>query len=529
MRWEIAPFVVLASVGLVLRFAAIGSKPLHHDESEHAWFAWRFVTGQGYRYDPVFHGPVQFSLTAFAYLVGGIGDVSARAAAALLGTTLIALPFSLRRQIGMAAAVATAVILCLTPSFLYFSRFAREDIYVACVDLALIVAVFRFFACPRPWQPSLILGLLAVAFATKETTYITAFLGVTFFVAAVALQSWRAHRAGGGLRDAALVRAVASVGRDAWIWGLASFATVYTLLFTSFFTNPRGLRDGLVESISYWLSQQPVNRGSQPWFYYLVLLPGYEWPVLLLGLVGLVCVIRRPTLLGCFMAWLFLGSLIVYSWASERMPWLVIHLLLPLAVLAGIGAQALWAWRRRLGARLGIALVALGAAYSTQAAFGLSFERPADPRELLVYTQTSTDVPPVSDEILALERKMRRLGRPLSVEADGWGGTGWPWGWYLRDIPVGYPDMSAADFVPRAQVVLVSEPNHELVRSHLKGYVGRRFRLRVWWVPDWSGASARDWMRWLVERRAWSPTASMDEFIYVRGDVARLLEGAPGG
>src|SRR5206468_10465267 len=107
-----------------------------------------------------------------------------------------------------------------------------------------------------------------------------------------------------------------------------------TLLFTTFLTNPRGLQDGIVESVRYWLSQQPVNRGGQPWFFYLVLLPGYEWPVLLLAVVGVVQVVRKPTVIGAFLIWLFAASVLVYSWAAERLPWLILHPLLPAVLLA---------------------------------------------------------------------------------------------------------------------------------------------------------------------------------------------------
>ena len=530
VRWELLPYAIVGVSALTLRLVALADKPYHHDESEHAWFAWKIVTGQGYHYDPVFHGPLQFSLTALVYLVVGAGDFAARVAPALMGTAATFLPFFLRRQLGRVAALTASVILCVSPSFLYFSRFAREDIYVAFVTLALLVTLFRFLDRPRPWQPSLLLGLLALSFATKETTYITAFVVGTFFFAATVLQALRERRRGRGLLAAPIVQTVASVGRDAWIWAAATFATVYTLVFTSFFTNPRGLQDGLVESISYWLSQQPVNRGDQPWFYYLIVVPGYEWPVLGLGLIGIVAVARRPTLLGCFLVWMFVASFTVYSWASERMPWLVLHIVLPLALLAGLGAQAVWRTRDRLAGRLAIGAATLGAVYTLQAAFMLSFVRPANPRELLVFVQTSQDVPRVRDEIMTLERRTeRKVGHPLSLEVDGWGGTGWPWGWYLRDVPVGYPDMSAPDFVPSAQVVLVAEPNHGLVRPHLTGYVGRRFRLRVWWVPEWGRASATDWARWVLWRKTWSPPASMDEYIYLRRDVARLAATGAAG
>ena len=42
------------------------------------------------------------------------------------------------------------MLLAFGPSFLYFSRFAREDIYIACVTLAMLVVTFRFFDAPAP-------------------------------------------------------------------------------------------------------------------------------------------------------------------------------------------------------------------------------------------------------------------------------------------------------------------------------------------------------------------------------------------
>jgi uncharacterized protein (TIGR03663 family) len=523
-RRELVPFAVVAGAALVIRVVALTKLPLHHDESEHAWFTWRLVSGAGYHYDPVFHGPVQFYAMGLADLLLGAGDMTARVAPILVGTALTALPFFMRRQLGYIAALSAAVLLCISPSVIYYSRFAREDVYFAFITFALVVAVFRFLARPRPWHASLVLGLLAVSLATKETTYISVFVGGSFFVAVMVLDGVRARRSGRAVRTSPLLQRVGSVGRDAWIWGIATFFAVYTLLFTTFFTNPRGLQAGLVDGIRYWLSQQPVNRGSQPWFYYLVLLPGYEWPVLLLGLIGVAAVLRRPSLFGCFLVWFWVGNLVVYSWASERFPWLVLHPLLPLMLLAGVGAQAIWGARNRLVGRVGLVAAALGAAYALQAAYLVNFVRPADPRELLVSVQTSTDVPPVRDRLLDFERRApAALGRVLRLQVDSWGGTGWPWGWYLRDEAVDYADMSRPGWTPTADVLIVADPNQPLVKRRLRRYEGRRFRLRVWWVPDWGAAGVGDWARWLVWREAWSPRASLDDWLYVRGDVRSRL------
>ena len=519
---EAVPFAAIAALGFALRLVELDAKALHHDESLHAWFSWRLATGEGYEYDPVYHGPVQFLLIGLTHVIFGAGDFVSRIPPALMGSIAIFLPFFLRRQLGTVGALTASVILCLAPTYLYQSRFAREDIYVACISLALIVVILRFFDAPSRWHPTALLGLLAVSFATKETTYITcAFLGV-FLVGMLVVQGARARRAGGRWRDGAFVKAALGLGVDAWAWGVSAFLLVFTLLFTTFLTNPGGLREGLVGSIDYWLSQQDVNRGGQPWFYYLYLLPAYEWPVVLLGLVGIVLALRRPSAGRVLLVWWFVASLAIFSWASERMPWLVLHPFLPLILLAGIAAQAIWERRSRVWAKVAVAAAAVAAVAWVYSSVQLSYFRSADPAEFMVQVQSSDDVPKVRDEVFRLRSALAaETDEPVVVQVDSWGGTSWPWAWYLRDLPIGYYDMSQPDDVPLGPVLLVADPNHAAMDPRLDGYEKRRFRLRVWWVTEWTNASVGDWARWFVHRTPWSPTATMDEWLYVRRDVAR--------
>jgi len=102
-RYELV-FAAVLGIALAARVVDLTAKPFHHDESEHAWFAWRLVSGHGYEYNPVFHGPVQFYVISLLYWLIGAGDVAARLAPALVGTALIALPYLLRRQVGSVAA-----------------------------------------------------------------------------------------------------------------------------------------------------------------------------------------------------------------------------------------------------------------------------------------------------------------------------------------------------------------------------------------------------------------------------------------
>jgi uncharacterized protein (TIGR03663 family) len=519
-RERLAYAAVLA-VALTLRLVALGDKPLHHDESVHAWFTWLLATGHGYQYDPIFHGPVQFYLDAIGYLVAGVGETGARLLPAIAGSVITLLPYFLRRQLGRIAALSASALLCISPSYLYFSRFAREDIYAALLTLAMLVVAVHFLERPRRWHPAALLALLAASFATKETTFITSFVAGTFLVGTVGYQVRRERAQGRQGRSASILRAVRSVGRDAWIWAAASFAALFTLLFTTFLQRPQGLRTALYDSLSYWVNQQPVNRGGQPWFYYLVVLAAYELPVLVLAAVGIITSVRRPTLLRLYLVWSATLNLVVYSWASERMPWLVLHLLLPLVLLAGVGLQTLWERRRTLRTAA-VGFVAAGAAFLLWGAVNVTYVHPADPAELLVFTQTSIQSNAARKAILQADHQaLSAAHRHATIQVDSWDGTAWPWSFYLRDLPVQYVDMSG-QFTPDADLVVVADSNRSRVLPHLAGYTASRFHLREWWAVDWGGMSVGDAFRWFTRREAWSAKGTLDQWLYVRTDALWL-------
>ena len=524
----VAPFAGLALLALALRLPLLGDPALHHDESIHAVFTWDLVSGEGYEYDPVYHGPVQYYVMALAFLVAGVNEFAVRLGPALIGTALVFLPYFLRRQLGGVAALSASALLCITPPVMYFSRFAREDTYALTLTMAMIVVAFRFLERPRQWHPALLLGLLAASFATKESTFITVFAGGSFFVVAVVVEALRARSRGRPVTSTRLVRSIAAVGLDAWVWGLCTFATVFTVLFTTFLFHPEGLREGAVGGIDYWLSQHGVQRGNQPWFYYAVLLLGYAWPVLLLGGVGVVAALRRRTHLDLFLLWFFVLSIVIYSWAGERMPWLVVHPLLPLVLLAGLGAQAIWRARRRPIRFAGAAAALVGTAYLVYAAVGVSYFRPADPRELLVYTQTSPELLEARDRIAELRERLdaRVPPRRLEVEIDATESGAWPWAWYLRDHPAAYPDMAVAGYRPHGDVLVVANTTREGLLALLRGYTGHRFKQRAWWQPDYGKAGVGDALRWLLRREIWGPGGSSDQWLYVRKGIARPAKSA---
>jgi uncharacterized protein (TIGR03663 family) len=518
-RAELAIWGGLILLALVLRLWDLGARPFHHDESQDAYFSWVFYDHGDYQYQPILHGPLRFYLTAFNYLLFGDSDFTARLAPALMGTLIVGLPYLLRNQIGRLAALAAGVMLAIGPTYLYFSRFAREDIYVATITLGLIVAMFRFLERPRAAGPSIMAALLALSFATKESTFITGFVIFTFLCVAIPLQG---RFAGGTWRDGEIVRAVRSVGPIPWAYALAIFWIVFAVLFTVFLTKPHGLWDGIHDGLDYWLNQQPENRGGEPWYFYFAVLFGEEWPVLLLGGVGIVWSLRHPTTLRLFLVWDFLVSLAIYSWASERFAWLAMHPLLPMILLAGIGMQALVAHRRQALRTTGAVVIGLGFAYMVYASWLVNARHGASPREWLVSTQSSNDVKREAERVLAIDRRTKAgTGKHVTVTIDSGQGATFPYAWYFRHLPVGYIDMTTPNYVPDTQVLIMTEQARAKLLPDLAAYEGHRFSFRVWWVRDWSKKfSPGAWVHWFAQRRTWNPTGGLPEWIYVRRDAA---------
>jgi len=505
---ELSIWGAVLVLGLIVRFIALGERAFHHDESQDAYFSYLFRETGDYEYNPLLHGPLRFYLTALMYVVFGDTDFTARLAPALMGAAMIPMCWGLRKQLGRGAALVAAIFLAFGPSFLYFSRFAREDIYFASLTLALIVVIWRGIDHPRRYHPALIGILLALLFGTKESTFITLFAMGTFFIFAFAIPDWRR----------ALLRALTVPGWDGWGWFVAAFAIVYTLLFTTFLTHPSGI-DGLYDGLDYWLGQHEVRRGNEPFEFYTWILTTIEWPMLILGAIGAVSLWKRNTMFAAFLVWYFVVSLIVYSWAGEKFAWLVLHPLLPVILLAGAGLQAIWqargAWRA-----VGYAFATVALVYVFLSSWWVNHDRGTDPREFLVSTQSSEQVKQVADQVLALAESRGPNKPPLTVTVDSAEGATFPYAWYFRHLQSGYIDYSQAIAeAPTADVLILTDTSKARMEQagQLAPYDGRQFDFRVWWVRERDKyLSVGNYFRYVTQRETWNPTGGMKEWLYVK-------------
>ena len=433
LSWEKAAYLALLVIAFVLRYWDLGVRMLHHDESLHYVYSWYLYVGRGYTHDPMMHGPLQFHTMALMYFLFGASEATARFSPALFGTAMVIFPYFLRQELGRVGAVLAALLLTFSPSFLYYSRFTREDIYTAFFTLLIVIGIFGYLRSRQLKHMLVFAAGVSLSFCQKENTYITVaiFGSFLFLVAGVELlKLWRTKPELSPVAEVLLVLGtlslplmtgfvlipgryfgvtsssyvflggvfVALAGISAllgirwnprvWLWSAAVFWGIFVLLYTTFFYNPQGFATGTVGGLAYWLEQQGVARGGQPWFYYLVLMPLYEFIPVIFGLAGIVyCVWRQRSFFTSFLVYWAFGVLVFYGWASEKMPWLVLHLTLPFLLLAafwlgrvieGIDWRAL-PYRRSIyfAGGLLLAVVAVAAVWRE----GSSFLTPATPLE----------------------------------------------------------------------------------------------------------------------------------------------------
>jgi uncharacterized protein (TIGR03663 family) len=365
VNWEVAAYLLIVTLSVIAHLWGLGRMALHHDESIHAWTSWRFYVGQGgftcwgghtsptYCYDPVYHGPSLYVLTFLSYFLFGDGDAQARLPMALAGIGMVASCWWLRPYLGRRGALIAAVLLGFSPSLLYYTRFARHDGLMVLWELWMVIGVFRYLNTGRPAWLYLMSASIALAIATHELYYILFFIFGVFVLMRLIAESRFAARLnivmlavlglclvlmvlnpplpiGQGLylgEKAFLVASALLLGwlcqrvwspepiltnrlKSLWfenrttLWiALAILVGIFVVLYTTFFTYPRGAIDGLYAGLAYWLgSQQDYARGDQPWYYYLIQLPLYE-PLGLLSGIGMV---------------IYLITMTVRSWRPKR-------------------------------------------------------------------------------------------------------------------------------------------------------------------------------------------------------------------
>ncbi len=497
-------FAGLVAAGALLRLADLENRPLHGDEavgavlSEQVKQTGSFVYVYSNR-----HGPFQYLAGGLAMVLGGESDFWIRLPHALLGSLLpLPLLFFRRRLTDPGWILATGALV-FSPAFVYYSRYAIQEI-----DFAL--ATLLFLGCGAAFLENGSRGALVGFFlaagwmVTIKETFIIVW-GCAFMALVLGAV------VGGGRFRSALMGGLRSAARR-WrvvLLGAAAGMLVFSAAYTDFFRNAEGLVNlarNLMEMVAQGASgADAVVLHTHPASFYLSLLLHYEFLIVALALAGTWFAFRTRRPFALFLALYSLLTLAVHLALRYKTPWLLLTPLLPMAVLAGYGGEELLAllgsrsaFRFPLAAALVLTLLPLPRALL------LSFARPADPvAEPLIYHQTG-------EEQVVLARQIRRVLATLPADLRPKAIISlpylWPLAWYLKDeqgvfyehtvVPSGSPESLAS--VPILVTLESADPKFLKVFTgsavvppfSLPDHVSRRYVLVP---PDYT--VARLWIR----------------------------------
>ena len=139
----------LLLLGLILRLFQLDYRAVHHDESLHGYFSYRLYTGEEYSHNPLMHGMLLFHLLTASFFIFGDSDFTMRLPMVLVGSLLIFLPYFLKNYIGNVSAFFISIFLTISPTLVYFSRFARNDILIAFTTVFLIIGIWKYISSGR--------------------------------------------------------------------------------------------------------------------------------------------------------------------------------------------------------------------------------------------------------------------------------------------------------------------------------------------------------------------------------------------
>ncbi len=171
-RWEKIFYITILVLALVTRFYMLETRAISHDESIHTKFSWNLYAGRGFQHNPMMHGPLLFEATAFSYFLFGPNDFTARIYTSLVGVALVMTPLLFRKWLGAKGAACTALLLLISPSISYYSRYIRHDAPLMLFSVLLICMMFEYW---REGESRWLYGMaaaFALMYASKENAYL---------------------------------------------------------------------------------------------------------------------------------------------------------------------------------------------------------------------------------------------------------------------------------------------------------------------------------------------------------------------
>ncbi len=275
--------------------------------------------------------------------------------------------------------------------------------------------------------------------------------------------------------------------------GLSKWVAAHSFPKETFLSGQESARNAIPKMLEYWGGQQARPRLGGRHDYYLVLGLLYEIPILIAAMGGIWHATRNRSVWSDFLLWWAFASWAVYAIANEKVPWLWVHLALPLALLGALWIASLH-WKRSLF----FAATMAGLFFSLRGDAAMIFERAGDNAEPLLYAQTPDAF---RDAIQSALAQTRGDTRPVWVNGE----RQWPSLWYLREKgnpPMGHSTVSLGGaFEPDKYRAFVAMDNDLAKWTDRQGWRLQTVDFLIWPRASWEALQPARYWRWFWTRR----------------------------
>ncbi|NTV00027.1 MAG: TIGR03663 family protein, partial [Methanoregulaceae archaeon] len=356
-------FLIIFLLGLFLRLFSPELKLLHHDEAVHAWFSYKLATEGAYTYDPMYHGPLLYFLTAGMFYVFGDSDLVARILPGIFGAAIIPLVYAIHRlgYLDQRQALMAGLFVAISPCLVYFSRFLRHDVFQLFFTVLILVALLAYIEKGK-FRYAILAGLaIGGGMSLKEDMPIFLIVLAAFGIFLL----WKKH-----------ITLPKTHFRDLLALIIVALG-IMVIFYSSFGTQFEVIQTGWIRAYEHWVAMHGMCRICGPWFFYILLFLLYEVPIIALAVVGIAqFVVRHNPVSGLAerfgkrkkredvtmvegmtvapaeirvkekvpwdkkelfflfsLTWLVV-SLAAYAYIGEKVPWLIIHQLMPMIFVA---------------------------------------------------------------------------------------------------------------------------------------------------------------------------------------------------
>lgn len=405
-------FIVLA---FATRFAFLDARPMDHDESVHAWIALKnVVESPSYTYDPAFHGPFVYFIISISFLLFGDSDLSSRLPIAIFSILGIFFALKFERWFGKSAYIF-ALFMLFSPSILYYSRYARDDVIVISSFIAFLYFYLRYREIGKISNALIATAFLSIIFTAKENW--VEYFAVIFLAVLIDRYRRRDFRIDPNILPCLGLFVFIS----AFLYSSAFAYAIHGKDWIGIMFNLDWILRFVERSLPYWLSQGISSPHEKPIYYFAHILLRYEFLPIAIAIAYLPR--KRNFKFDEILAicWVVIAFLFYHTMVYKT-SWLVVHLATPIAFFAMVLMKKDFFEKKeaKMAFVVGFVATLIISVHVTYFDYNNVVGQP------LIYVQTQNDAIEMTNRIRDL------LNQNYSVAVFAVDGHYWPLPWMLR-------------------------------------------------------------------------------------------------